>query len=192
MMSTASKRKAPAKVERRIRILPDESPESPREWDNLGSMACWHNRYTLGDEQPREEPREFRAALPEGTVVLPLYLMDHSGLAMSVGPFGCPWDSGQVGLIYCTPESREAMGTPPELVEQVLRGEVETYSQFLGGDVWGFVCEERKAPCECCERDSEWEEVGSCWGFYGSDVASNGMREHWGEEFKDAPIVEPY
>jgi len=34
-----------------IKILPDEDPESPREWDNLGTMVCAHSRYNLGDEQ---------------------------------------------------------------------------------------------------------------------------------------------
>jgi hypothetical protein len=43
---------------RRIRIVHDDSPESPREWDNLGTMVCWHNRYTLGNEQPSRDPLE--------------------------------------------------------------------------------------------------------------------------------------
>jgi hypothetical protein len=30
----------------------------PRDFDNLGTMACWHRRYTLGDEQPKESPDE--------------------------------------------------------------------------------------------------------------------------------------
>lgn len=32
---------------------------SPLEWDNVGTMVCWHRRYNLGDEQPREDSREF-------------------------------------------------------------------------------------------------------------------------------------
>jgi hypothetical protein len=36
-----------------VKIETDDSPESPREWDNLGTMVCWHNRYNLGDEQPK-------------------------------------------------------------------------------------------------------------------------------------------
>jgi hypothetical protein len=33
--------------------------ESPRDWDNLGTMVCWHNRYSLGDKQPRGEPIDY-------------------------------------------------------------------------------------------------------------------------------------
>jgi len=34
-----------------LEIAVDECPESPRDWDNLGTMACTHRRYSLGDEQ---------------------------------------------------------------------------------------------------------------------------------------------
>lgn len=35
-----------------IKVLQDTSADSPREWSNLGVMACWHRNYTLGDVQP--------------------------------------------------------------------------------------------------------------------------------------------
>ena len=35
------------------KIETDYTPESPREFDNLGTMACWHRRYSLGDVQPK-------------------------------------------------------------------------------------------------------------------------------------------
>lgn len=53
------------KNEYRIRIEQDDSPESPREWSNLGTMVCWHNRYTLGDEQPSCGPMEWALSLAE-------------------------------------------------------------------------------------------------------------------------------
>lgn len=43
----------------KLRIEHDEFPESPRDWDNAGTMVCWHNRYNLGDEQPNEDPEEW-------------------------------------------------------------------------------------------------------------------------------------
>jgi hypothetical protein len=41
----------------RLAIIRDEMPESPREWDNLGTMICWHRRYDLGDENPKSDYR---------------------------------------------------------------------------------------------------------------------------------------
>lgn len=37
----------------------DEYAESPREWDNLGTMVCWHGRYMLGDEHNYNSPEVF-------------------------------------------------------------------------------------------------------------------------------------
>lgn len=28
----------------------DEDAESPRKWDNISTMICWHDKYTLGDK----------------------------------------------------------------------------------------------------------------------------------------------
>lgn len=49
----------------RLKIEHDDSPESPREWDNLGTMVCWHNRYNLGDEQPKEDARHYLLEMAE-------------------------------------------------------------------------------------------------------------------------------
>lgn len=43
----------------RVRIVSDPDPSSPREWDNLGRMVCWHDRYNLGDEQPSEDAADY-------------------------------------------------------------------------------------------------------------------------------------
>ena len=34
-----------------LHIVHDTNPESPRSWDNLGTMICVHRRYNLGDIQ---------------------------------------------------------------------------------------------------------------------------------------------
>ncbi len=38
-----------------IKINIDEFAESPREWNNMGTMICKHNRYLLGDVKPSED-----------------------------------------------------------------------------------------------------------------------------------------
>jgi hypothetical protein len=178
-----------------VKIEQDENPGSPREdWDNLGTMVCFHRRYNLGDKHEYHasdfsgwgDARE-RFVKQGAAIILPLYLYDHSGLRMKVGSFQgllpgghAEFDSGQVGFIYVTKEKlREEYSTKRitkkilEKAEKVLRSEVETYDQFLSGDVWGYTIE-----------DQEGEHVDSCWGFYGfdhckkeaTDVAQNSLK----------------
>jgi hypothetical protein len=47
----------------RLEIAHDTDPESPREWDNLGTMVCWHNRYKLGDEHDYEDMSDLLKSL---------------------------------------------------------------------------------------------------------------------------------
>lgn len=140
-----------------VKIINDDNFESPRDWDNVGTIVCWHSRYNLGDEQPRETPEEYRDEyVPDTALTLPLYLYDHSGITMRTSPFSCPWDSGQVGFIYA-PKGFEGM--TDEMILKCLETEVKTYDQYLTGDVWGYQID---APEEDC--------IESCWGFYGEDV----------------------
>ena len=143
-----------------IKIIQDEDPESPREWDNLGTMVCWHRNYNLGDKNEfasNEAFLEWWRNNGAGGILLPLYLYDHSGITMSTGPFWCPWDSGQVGWIYVTAEKIRQEYSVKRIshanrtrARQVLEGEVQTYDQYLTGDVWGFVIEHEGAHLESC------------------------------------------
>jgi hypothetical protein len=103
-----------------IEIIHDEAPENPREFEDIfTTMVCWHNRYTLGDENPKCGPDEykFNRGCVEVSVenndsirYLNLYLYDHSGITMNVSGFPCPWDSGQVGFIYMTKKNLRDIG----------------------------------------------------------------------------------
>lgn len=160
----------------KLRIEQDDMDHSsPRDWDNMGTMVCFHKSYVLGDKDHGYDPSEYdgwsemAAAIQKDedlAVILPLYLYDHSGISMSVGRFDCHWDSGQVGFIFVSKKKvREEYGKKRlsqkilELVENALIGEVGTYDQYLTGDVWGYVIE-----------DDEGNHLDSCWGFYGRDT----------------------
>jgi hypothetical protein len=104
-------------------------------------------------------------ALDAAYLMLPLYLMDHSGISMSTGSFGDPWDSGQVGWIWMTRRTAIENWGKAKLTKAVrtqalesLKSEVEVYDQYLTGDVYGYVIE-----------DEDGTEVDSCWGFFGLD-----------------------
>ena len=146
-----------------------EDCDSPRGWDNLGTMITWHSRYNLGDEQPRQSPSEWLEQYKRDNptaVILPLYLYDHSGITIKTTPFSCYWDSGQVGYIYTTLERAREFGHSwkrltaerREKLENWLDNEVKEYDQFLRGEVYCFKV-----------LDDDGDEVDSGFGYYDRD-----------------------
>jgi len=181
-----------------VKVLPDNDPTDPREFDTLGLLACWHRRHTLGDTQPDEEPTEWiKEHAPKGSVVLPVYLYDHGGLRMSTTRVSCAWDSGQVGVIVATPAAiRKCHGVQKitrsirDKVRKCLTAEVQAYSVYLSGDVWGYVIASvEEIVCGTCDTRVRREDpaVGdSCWGFYGATLEATGMKDHVAVEHHEA------
>ena len=200
-----------------LEIIADDRPESPREWDNLGTMVCCHSGYNLGDnydfydeydlihfiaqdldvdittevyneeyDEYFDEDRETNDILKDiqdKALILPLYLYDHSGISMRTYPHGYhrAWDCSQVGYIYVSKEDIvKEYGCCDEdtmkKAELVLEGEIEVYSQYLEGEVYGYSLS-KKDKCECCNH-IEYNEIDSCWGFYGYNLEENGMLEN--------------
>jgi hypothetical protein len=173
-----------------LEVVQDTDPESPRTWDNLGTMVCFHKRYELGDKTDyRTEDYDSWEELKEGiiknegeVVILPLYLYDHSGITISTSSFSCRWDSGQVGFIFVSKDKIRKEGIDETKVEEYLKGEVETYDQYLTGDVWGYNVYE----VTTCSLGHEHKElVESCYGIYGHDECEKegqSMLEHMEKE----------
>ena len=153
----------------------DENPPNPRtEWDNLGTMVCFHNRYTLGDKDHGYNSNDFanwdelQAAIKKDNdvaAILPIYMYDHSGLTINTTGFSCPWDSGQIGFIYITKEqvrkefsAKRVSGKLSKKMREYLKGEVESYDKYLRGEYYGFIIE-----------NDNGDVVDSCWGFDDKD-----------------------
>lgn len=150
----------------------DESPSSPREDDNLGTLSCrQHRRYSFGDEQFPGSIEDFVASLPKGSLVVPVYMYDHGNIAISTTPFSCSFDSARLGVIWAEPKKiRSEYGrlTASNLdrARGVLEGEVEVYGQYVSGEAYGI----------SIQRDGE--DPDECWGFFGDNVFENGMSDH--------------
>jgi hypothetical protein len=149
-------------------------PENPRDWDNLGTMVCFHGRYDLGDKHNYnskdynswdEMERDIIKRENVG-VILPLYLYDHGGITMNTTGFSCPWDSGRVGFIFISKEKmlkeyggKKVTQKLKDKIKEYLEGEVETYDQYLRGEVYRY---------EIFENGID-DPIESCGGYYGED-----------------------
>lgn len=171
-----------------ITLIYDDDPIDPRDWDTVGKMVCFHNRYRLGDKHDYKKDdfsswdelldKIIEDEKPQCT--LPLYLYDHSGITISTSPFECRWDSGQIGFIYATEESIKICGrVSNEELRDILISEVRAYDDYLRGNCIGYKIT-KKVKCEHCNHVED-EEMDSCWGFYPDE---NGNYDYVIEECK--------
>lgn len=145
---------------------------NPREdCDNFGTLETFSSRNlwiheTKGEDfKTGDDFKEWAKDL-KGIVILPVYAYIHSGVTIKTGssnPFTCPWDSGQVGVIYATKEKilKEFGGkllTQKKIDKAIklMEGEVKYFDSYLTGEVFGFAI-----------KDSEGEVLDSCGGFIG-------------------------
>ncbi len=120
-------------------------------------------------------------AISDGKLVaLPLFLMDHSGLSMQTSDYYDRWDSGQVGWIWSTIDKVEKItgstNMSTEELRKRLKSEVKLYSQYLEGDVYGYIVEKYEK--------GEWIEEESVWGIYSltDDLLTEASDEFFGSE----------
>lgn len=85
-------------------------------------------------------------------------------------------------LIVATPESLEKFGWDKARrgaadLAQALEAQADLYGAWAWGDVYGYIAE--RAPLDPQEREDSdaWEEIDSCWGFYGDNPEKSGLAE---------------
>lgn len=145
----------------------DEFSDSPRVDDNIGTIVAFHSRYNLSDvEMTIEDAKQLYK--DTNLIVYPIYMYEHSGIILGLNgneyPFNDRWDSGQIGFIYCTKEKAlKEFGNAKKVTKKVREyiynhfvQELETYSDYLNGNVYGY-----KIEGDLCED--------SCAGYIGND-----------------------
>lgn len=162
----------------------DECPDSPREWDNVTTMVCFHNRYDLGDKHDYKSDnydgwlglKEQIESDHEVLAIQPLYLYDHSGITISTSPFSCRWDSGQVGWVFITLKQLKLMyGNQEDFrLNDIMDSEVETYDKYLRGEVYRYEVYQSEVCNLGCEHKTM---LDSCGGFFDEEDCKNEAQE---------------
>jgi hypothetical protein len=152
-----------------VEIIPDHDAESPAEWaDKDGVFLVADARRYFTPENPLNiRPDDVagedgdESSYAADYWIFPLFAYIHSGIALSLGAFGCRWDSGQIG--YVLVKRSEHWST--EAAAMAAAGSVVAeWNQYLSGDVYGYRV-----------LDADGDDVDSCWGFYGeTDAESEG------------------
>ncbi len=166
----------------KLTIYYDEDAPNPRtEWDNFGTMACYHSRYLLGDKDVPSMDEVNELIKSDDVISIPIYLYDHSGLTIATHPFSCPWDSGQIGYIYVTKDQIRKEYSCKRITKKimdralsVLQCEVEVYDQYLTGQCFGFELEKTDGTED------------SCWGFLGdTKEVIAAMKDHVSADYAE-------
>ena len=156
------------------------------------------------DDHESDDWQDVYKELQETNLVLikAINMYDHSGITVSTSnayPYNDLWDSGIVGFIYVTKKTifEECSDITEEnwkeRADKYLEGEMETYDQYLTGDVYGYRLTKKVTIYDICPHCGEVikeceneEEVDSCWGFYGGCLEENGILN----ELSDLEFVE--
>jgi hypothetical protein len=163
-----------------LKIEHDDDPMNPRtDWDNITTMICFHKRYDLGDKTDYKSDNfdswdELKTQIESDYKVLmikPLYMYDHSGITISTSPFGCNWDSGQIGWVFIDKDnlqriSGDSDGFNELNLEEITDSEVKTYDQYVTGEVYRYTIYE----IETCSLGHEHKNfVEGCGGYFGEE-----------------------
>jgi hypothetical protein len=164
-----------------IIVYQDSDIGSPREWDNVTIMSCFHNNYNLPNETEIEtsdfnnwdEMERYILETYDIECILPVSMTDHSGLSFYTGVLN-GWDSGQVGFIFMTKEQRKERGSFVD-PKEILEGQIKQYDQWSNGDIYAFKLIQFKT-CGCCNHTSE-DLIDSCCGYYGYNEIENNLKD---------------
>lgn len=122
----------------KVEFRPDEFADDPRTFAHPAiRIICAPNRYGIGDEQTWHRSQ---TPMPNHAH-LPLYVIDHSAVHISLTPFaGAGPDAWQIGVvdidIFAFAGSSEAM-------LKAVNDAVEDYDAWINGEVYTLVYRER-------------------------------------------------
>ena len=161
---------------KKAEIRYDDCAESPRtSCDNLWTLVSNHRDWSddEGAELSLQDLMERRKTLERDYVIVNVYAYIHSGVALSLNPYGDSWDSGIGFVAYVSKKAlckeygtKIATAKVKETALSVLAGEVEEYGKWMNGECYMV---------EVTDEDGVTEDA--CYGFIGLDAATEYAEE---------------
>lgn len=166
----------------KLLIERDEFASSPSEWgdDNLFIVANHRQFYVPvpGEKRITEDAEELvkRFKRTHWAFLVEAYI--HGGVVLALaGERDFPdrrWDVSLVGYVFAAKKEWRMSKT----ARKAARGLIETWNQYLSGDVWMYIIE-----------DDEGNTIDSCGGFYGEKECRE-EGEKLFKELSERPVPE--
>lgn len=178
-------------TEPKLVIEYDTDAESPRKWDNLGYFITVDKNYRSPDgndniynivKETGEEATDQKdhieritKAINEQTdekvlAIYPIVKHEHGNVVYRLGT-AHGFDYSNNGFYIVTDKTAKLLGTPRESFEKVITQELEEYTKWANGEVYGFVL-----------YDDNGEVDESCWGYYNIEDIRGSLPEEWKDE----------
>lgn len=153
-----------------VKIIQDTDAQSPDDFGDDGIfLVHYHRDFTVTRDKIvtvdeiaalyRGEKSERLKELQREYHFFPVAALIHSGVYLRLGQGGFAedsggWDTSHVGAVLVSKKEWKRR----DKAASAAASHVDTWNQYLSGDVWGYVVE-----------DSAGDHLDSCGGFYGLD-----------------------
>lgn len=166
----------------------DYDSDSPRSWSNLSILII---RNGLGDndkylnrelertqyevnnaEDHLELMKEIVEEHLDSKVIYADFISkyEHSGVRYFIGQ-SSGWDYSNIGFVFVTEDSLEEIGCHKDRIEEIVKNEIETFSQWANGEIYHFTL-----------YDDEGNEVDSLGDIYDLEEIKEYLPKEWQEE----------
>lgn len=154
-----------------LKIVSDDDAQPPDDCDDAGAFLvaghsdCWIPPPGMKDER---SPEAWLERFEDTHWKYPIEAYIHSGVVLARSSCGGfpdrRWDvSNPVGFVFLSKEEWKTRDS--KKANKYCDSLIETWNQYLSGDVWGYVVE---------HEESGWED--SCWGFMGDEYCEQEAR----------------
>ena len=167
----------------RIRIEHDDNSDDPDDWEDEDRFLIYHHReFTVAKEG--FDVFEINKAEDE-YYIFPVEAYIHSGIHLNLftGTKFCIFDSSVSGYVLV----RKTSFSEEDSIK-VAESLISDWNMYLSGEVYGYIIEKPKTTYSITKEEfdkellegttirdleskfsisTEWEEVDSCWGYYG-------------------------
>lgn len=175
----------------RAYVVHDSSPWDPRDWDNACDMETYDHT-SLAYQRLKErkaylvsrtsgyqsaEEMAFAAGVEPPDLYDPETL--DAWLTVACNELLIREVTTQYSTLVAitTPESLKVLGCDWADAERIADAELETFKHYVEGEVYGYIIEQQMS-----DDDNDWQEIDSCYGFYGPDPKENGLLDAVGPE----------